>query len=183
MNSMMVQSDRIKDNWFTEPDAAEWLRMECDEIYDDWKEGRFDNYTSDKFKDVKIHRRDLDWFITVISSSYPFLIYYEAERNRLMSKYPNFEDVLDNIHEYNLSQMMLDCRRYLSTLHTVMQMLREYQDFVNRTFYTTIYHRQIIDIPIYPRLDDIDIEVCMFANRAIAKIHIVRRISNIVMPI
>lgn len=177
MNSMMVQSERIKDSWFSEPEAAEWLRIECNEVYNDWKDGCFDNYTSDKFKNVKIHRRDLDWFITVISSSYPLLIYYATERNRLMSKYPNFDDVLANIHDYDLSQMMLDCRRYLSTLHTVMQTLRSYQDFVNRTFYTTIYSRQLINIPIYPRLDDIDIEARMFANRAIAKIHYMRDIK------
>lgn len=177
MNSMVLQSERIKDNWFSIPEDAEWLRLHCSEVYNDWKDGCFDNYTSSKFKDAKIHRRDLDWFITVISSSYMFMIYYDTERTRLMAKYPNFNDVLDNIYDYNLSQVMLDCRRYLSALHMALQTLRSYQDFLNRTFHTTIFSRELICIPIYPRLESVDMEIYRFANRAIAKIRYMRNIK------
>lgn len=184
MNSMMLQSERIKDDWFSLPEETdlpeetEWLRFHCSEVNNDWKDGCFDNYTSDKFKDAKIHRRDLDWFITVLSSSYPFIEYYTTERTRIMTKYPDFKDVIANIYDYNLNQIMLDCRQYLSALHMVIQTLQLYQDFVNRTFYTTIFSKEIIGIPIYPpRFDSVDMEIWRFANRLIAKIHYMRDIK------
>ena len=177
MNSMMLRSERVKDNWFSIPEEAEWLRIHCSEVYNDWKDGCFDDYTSNKFKDVKTHRRDLDWFITAISSSHLFITYYTTERTRFITKYPDFSDALDNIDDYNLSQIMLDCRRYLSALHITIQMLRSYQDFVNRTFYTTIFSKELINIPIYPRLDYVDMEICRFATILITNIRYMRNIK------
>lgn len=176
MNSMMLRSERFKDDWFSIPEEAEWLRIHCSEVYDAWKDGCFDNYTSDKFKDAKTHRKDLDWFITAISSSYPFITYYITERTRFMTKYSDFKDVIANMDNYNLSQIVLDCRRYLSALHLATQMLQLYQDFVNRTFYDTIFSKELIKIPIYPGLDSDDMEICRFAVRLITNIRYIRNI-------
>ena len=187
MNSMMLRSERFKDDWFSIPEEAEWLRLHCSEVYNAWKDGCFDNYTSDKFKDAKKHRRDLDWFITILSSSYPFILYYTTERTRIMTKYPDFKDVIANIYDYNLNQIMLDCRQYLSALHMVIQTLQLYQDFVNRTFYDTIFSKELIKIPIYPGLDSDDMEICMSA--VTIRLDLLQRsttcviLSNIITPV
>ena len=179
MNSMMLRSERVKDNWFSMPEEAKWLRIHCSEVYNDWKDGCFDNYTSNKFKDVKTHRRDLDWFITVISSTHLFITYYTTERTRFMTKYPNFSDVLNNIDDYNLSQLMLDAKQFLSALHIAIQMLRSYRDFVNRTFYDTIFSKELVGNPICPRPDSVDMKICRFATTLIAQISYIRYMRNI----